>query len=233
MHPMRFATRDKYFNRLALTPSRGGSLHCWDLHKIEENNFILRAEYCKQNHFSILLYSWWWRVRWWAQLTGWEGGAVEFEGGPWGLAAPDGLGEAAKSESSSWSFAPLVMDGAMVIGRADSWVEREYGRWRMSFSPLSISNRVIGCLLPVIVNRHTPIRVRAGTKNSRPVGFYCRNSTGIPSNTDPPPPHKQHRCHLPTLWHWSKESPQSDAWCVGGHLQGLAEDVVAGFCLIQ
>jgi hypothetical protein len=64
------------------------------------------------------------------------------------------------------------------------------------------------------VNRNTPIRVRAGTKNSCPIDFYCTNSTGVPWITDTTPPTNiiNMVCRLPPLRHWFNESSQSNVW---------------------
>jgi hypothetical protein len=65
----------------------------------------------------------------------------------------------------------------------------------------------------IIMGRNTTLRVRAGTKNSRPVVFYCRNSTGIPSITDTTPPTNiiNMVCRLPPLRRGIFGYTQSDA----------------------
>ncbi len=53
----------------------------------------------------------------------------------------------------------------------------------------------------IIMGGNTTLRVQAGTKTSHPIGFYCRNSTGIPSITDTTPPTNiiNMVCRLPPL----------------------------------
>ena len=64
------------------------------------------------------------------------------------------------------------------------------------------------------VNRNTPIRVWAGTKNSCPIDFYCTNSTGVPwiTKTTPPTNIINMVCRLPPLRHWFNKLSQSNAW---------------------
>ena len=64
------------------------------------------------------------------------------------------------------------------------------------------------------INRNTPIRVWAGTKNSCPIDFYCTNSTGVPwiTKTTPPTNIINMVCRLPPLRHWFNKLSQSNAW---------------------